>query len=167
MVMSLRNIFLRREGFTLVNIPSVNNLHSMHLQLLPLAVGILGATVMPHSLFLGSALATQDRVSFRAKQNTTSTFNKGLEELLPITPVDRISIFRRFYKDRKEAFFGAFRKPFASVCTTAAKSHSERENNPCEFVEAHLNYGVFDMVGSLLGFAVMINSLWSFRLLSC
>ncbi|EEB88195.1 hypothetical protein MPER_14104, partial [Moniliophthora perniciosa FA553] len=28
-----------------------------------LSVGILGATVMPHSLFLGSALATQDRIT--------------------------------------------------------------------------------------------------------
>ena len=28
-----------------------------------LAVGILGATVMPHAIFLGSHLATQDRIS--------------------------------------------------------------------------------------------------------
>src|SRR5712691_3024137 len=29
------------------------------------AVGIIGATVMPHGLFLGSALATQDRASVK------------------------------------------------------------------------------------------------------
>ena len=29
------------------------------------AVGILGATIMPHSLYLGSALATQDRASVK------------------------------------------------------------------------------------------------------
>ncbi|KAF8971905.1 natural resistance-associated macrophage protein-domain-containing protein [Flammula alnicola] len=74
------------------------------------SVGIIGATVMPHSLFLGSALATQDR-------------------------------------------------PPASAYSTAATRHSERQNNSFEFIRAHIYHGTVDVVGSLLGFAVMINSL--------
>ena len=145
---------------------SIDNFRSVHSQLHPLAVGILGATVMPHSLFLGSALATQDRVSFRPRQNSRdpAKLNKESEESLPIQLVET-SRFRRFYKDSKEAFLSAFRKPPANVYTTAATRHSERENNSFEFVKAHLNHGTFDMVGSLLGFAVMINSLWVFYLI--
>ncbi|ETW87567.1 Mn2+ and Fe2+ transporter of the NRAMP family [Heterobasidion irregulare TC 32-1] len=60
------------------------------------AVGILGATVMPHAIFLGSFLATQDRV-----------------------------------------------RP---------------DNNSLEFIQAHLGHGIVDMVMSLLGVAVPINS---------
>ncbi|KAF9564934.1 natural resistance-associated macrophage protein [Agrocybe pediades] len=83
------------------------------------SVGILGATVMPHSLFLGSALATQDRISYHDKQETRA-------DLTTIEAVTR---------------------------------HSEHQNNPFEFVRAHIYHGTFDVVGSLLGFAVMINSL--------
>jgi len=163
-VISLQNIFLRRGVFTPVSIPSIDIPRLLHLQLLRLAVGILGATVMPHSLFLGSALATQDRVSFRSKRNASNVtkLNKESEESLPIEPAEKSSMLRRFYEDSKESFLSAFRKPPASVYATAATRHSERENNPFEFVKAHLYYGTFDMIGSLLGFAVMINSLWVF-----
>jgi metal iron transporter len=125
--------------------------------LYPLAVGILGATVMPHSLFLGSALATQDRISFRSKHNA-SNLAKIDNESLPMK-TKKQSMFYRFYEDRKEAFLGAFRKPPPSFYASATR-HGEHENNPFEFVKAHLYHGTFDMVGSLLGFAVMINSLW-------
>jgi len=38
-------------------------------------------------------------------------------------------------------------------------SYSDRENNSVGFIRAHINHGMFDMAGSLLGFAIMINSL--------
>ncbi|KIY53634.1 putative transporter of the NRAMP family [Fistulina hepatica ATCC 64428] len=63
-----------------------------------ISVGILGATVMPHSLFLGSALATQDRLAMKS-------------------------------------------------------------NNSLSFIRAHMYHGMVDVAGSLLGFAVLINSL--------
>ncbi|EDR15358.1 putative transporter of the NRAMP family [Laccaria bicolor S238N-H82] len=75
------------------------------------SVGILGATVMPHSLFLGSALATQDRIEF-----------KPTNELI-LTP------------------------------------NQSKESQDTAFIHAHLWHGVVDMVVSLLGFAVIINSL--------
>jgi metal iron transporter len=116
---------------------------------------------MPHSLFLGSALATQDRISFRSKKNTSNPakLDKESEELLPMKPTKKQSMFYRFYEDRKEAFLGAFRKPPPSFYASATR-HGEHENNPFEFVKAHLYHGTFDMVGSLLGFAVVTNSLW-------
>ncbi|KIM38137.1 hypothetical protein M413DRAFT_447908 [Hebeloma cylindrosporum] len=124
------------------------------------SVGILGATVMPHSLFLGSALATQDRVSFRSKKDESNLeqLDKESDMSLPVKSVKTRSIFHRFYEDRKEAFLGAFRKPPPNLYAAATR-HGEHENNPFEFIKAHLNHGTFDMVGSLLGFAVMINSL--------
>jgi metal iron transporter len=39
------------------------------------------------------------------------------------------------------------------------KSHEHRENNALEFVQSHLHHGIVDVVGSLLGFAVIINAL--------
>ncbi|KAF8167251.1 natural resistance-associated macrophage protein-domain-containing protein [Crassisporium funariophilum] len=126
------------------------------------SVGILGATVMPHSLFLGSALATQDRISFRAKGNAnvlTTVNSKESDESLQSKPIEKLSSVRRFYEDCKDSIFAAFRKPPGNVYATTATRHHERQNNPYEFVRAHIYHGMFDIVGSLLGFAVMINSL--------
>lgn len=129
----------------------------------PLAVGIIGATVMPHSLFLGSALATQDRISFRASQeagtcNTVST--KDTDDSFPNQPSEKVSCSRRLFEKSKKFVLVAFLKPPAS---TTATRYSERQNNPFEFVRAHIYHGMFDVVGSLLGFAVMINSLYVIR----
>ncbi|KAK1236706.1 Manganese transporter smf1 [Marasmius sp. AFHP31] len=109
------------------------------------SVGILGATVMPHSLFLGSALSTQDRV-----QSVQPTHEKHT-----------ISIFslKRFSLPRARAFLiHAFQKPPPNSFATSAKRHSERENKSLEFVKQHLYHGIVDVAISLLGFAVLINS---------
>ena len=37
--------------------------------------------------------------------------------------------------------------------------HADWENNSLEFVKSHLYHGMADMIGSLMGFAVAINSL--------
>ncbi|KAF8971904.1 natural resistance-associated macrophage protein-domain-containing protein [Flammula alnicola] len=126
------------------------------------SVGILGATVMPHSLFLGSALATQDRISFRSEGNVnglTPLNDKESEESLSVKLPENTSIFRRFYEECRESVLSAFRKPPASAYSTTATRHSERQNNSVGFIRAHIYHGTFDVVGSLLGFAVMINSL--------
>ncbi|CAK5280690.1 unnamed protein product [Mycena citricolor] len=96
-----------------------------------LAVGILGATVMPHSLFLGSALAVQDRVGTPLEMR---------EEPPPFNLWLKIKLL--------------FRTPPAS--TLAKPQH---ENNTLTFVRNHLAHQTFDVVGSLLGFAVLINSM--------
>ena len=57
-------------------IPVCNHLHDPDSNLA--GIGILGATVMPHALFLGSSLATQDRVQMDDEQlpATTDTRSK-------------------------------------------------------------------------------------------
>ncbi|KAF5327083.1 hypothetical protein D9619_004505 [Psilocybe cf. subviscida] len=141
------------------------------------SVGILGATVMPHSLFIGSALATQDRVSFRSESTIEeisapsghpfrTVDTKASDDSLPHVPKltrSRTSIFtsaaRTFFAELKESAVDSFRKPPANVYSTTATSHKDRQNNPDEFVKAHLYHGTIDVVGSLLGFAVVINSI--------
>ncbi len=93
------------------------------------SVGILGATVMPHSLFLGSALATQDRVAANSVE----------EE------VEKPQMFRQRIRS-------AFRLAPISPPLTL-------NNNSLSFIKLHLYHGIADVVLSLLCFAVVINSL--------
>lgn len=118
---------------------------------------------MPHSLFLGSALATQDRISFRAPQDAESNTvsKKETDDSLQNQPSEKVSHLRRLCKKFKIFILDAFLKPPANLYC-----FGERQNNSFEFVRAHIYYGMFDMIGSLFGFAVMINSLYVIRSLS-
>ncbi|KAL0573855.1 Manganese transporter smf1 [Marasmius crinis-equi] len=111
------------------------------------SVGILGATIMPHSLFLGSALATQDRVQ--------------ADGAVPHTPLSIASLYPSnwfSFPRLRESLSQALQKPPRKLSGTFAKRHSERVNRPLEFVKAHLYHGIVDVALSLLGFAVVINS---------
>ncbi|OSD05931.1 natural resistance-associated macrophage protein [Trametes coccinea BRFM310] len=107
------------------------------------AVGILGATVMPHALFLGSYLATQDRVApapvlpVPASAETTTFVQKirdWFKSLFAVSRAERIAASRE-YRDK----YG-------------------RQNNELAFVRAHLTHGLVDVIVSLLAVAVPINS---------
>lgn len=126
------------------------------------AVGIIGATVMPHSLFLGSALATQDRIDFRPDDDNDADSLKNVnadERGRAGTNNGLGSMFYQFCSNMKESVMDAFRKPPPNLYARAATKHSDHTNNPDAFVRAHIYHGTADIVGSLLGFAVMINSL--------
>lgn len=108
------------------------------------AIGIVGATVMPHGLFLGSNLATQDRVSQPSQP-------------LPI-PADarRPSFFQRLGRFwRNIIYFSPSGRDDEKDYTSR---HGFRQNNSIEFIRAHLGYGTVDLILSLLGLAVPINS---------
>ncbi|KAF9461893.1 natural resistance-associated macrophage protein-domain-containing protein [Collybia nuda] len=124
------------------------------------SVGILGATVMPHSLFLGSALATQDRISpapKKIKKPTSITDDsKNSSETEFFQPKTK---HQRIWSAIKESVCAPFRVPEASEYSTRATRHCGRENKPLAFVKAHIYHGIVDVVLSLLGFAVLINSL--------
>jgi metal iron transporter len=124
------------------------------------AVGILGATVMPHSLFLGSALATQNRVSSAPKSgyllSPSSDSSKSSSQTTIYRPLSR---YQRAIHVIKEFLITPFRTPPASAYSTRAQRHEDRENNSFEFIKAHIYHGTVDMMISLLGFAVMINAL--------
>ncbi|KAJ6601396.1 natural resistance-associated macrophage protein-domain-containing protein [Mycena vulgaris] len=123
------------------------------------SVGILGATVMPHSLFLGSALATQDRMSVETPPEVPKLEVLSVADSRETTTTTKTlcqsSRFRRFC----EALASLFRTPPPSSSSTRVKRHADRENNTLDFIRAHLNHGIVDVVGSLLGFAVLINSM--------
>ncbi|KAK7034604.1 Manganese transporter smf1 [Paramarasmius palmivorus] len=112
------------------------------------SVGILGATVMPHSLFLGSALATQDRISPPLYEESEPA-HAGRPS---------VSSPKSVLASLRTNVVNAFRTPPPSQFTTEAKTHSERDNNSLAFVKGHLYHGIVDVAFSLLGFAVVINS---------
>ncbi|KAJ3853998.1 natural resistance-associated macrophage protein-domain-containing protein [Lentinula lateritia] len=123
------------------------------------SVGILGATVMPHSLFLGSALATQDRDSSPKSQypshsidlsiSSTSTVFSARDS--PETSARKETPeVAQVFRTHPETTYGA---------KYNIKRHEDWENNSFDFVKRHLYHGIVDMTGSLLGFAVVINSM--------
>lgn len=110
------------------------------------AVGILGATVMPHALFLGSYLATQDRIGpapilpdpaltmASGPSNLRARLSAWFQSLFTISRAERIAASRN-YRDK----YG-------------------RQNNELDFIRAHLSHGLVDVIASLLAVAVPINS---------
>lgn len=120
------------------------------------SVGILGATVMPHSLFLGSALATQDRVSPpKPSMSTDSLEDMGMAPAY----TSPTSTIRNILRKTAQWIVASFRTPPPSASSAQATTHAEHDNRPLSFIKAHLYHGTADIIGSLLGFAVLINSL--------
>ncbi|OCH95717.1 smf Mn2+ and Fe2+ transporter-like protein [Obba rivulosa] len=127
------------------------------------SIGILGATVMPHSLFLGSALATQDRVSSKGD----ILYDASIALAKPIPSLDSNILPSAFAKKCASTVLRKFKRSVCSVFQILPveseegrpKSHAERSNNCLSFIRAHLWHGIVDMVISLLGLAVVINSL--------
>jgi metal iron transporter len=113
-----------------------------------IAVGILGATIMPHALFLGSFMSTQDRIGNSQPSlpnpvqapdvpptpDIKARFKKWLASLFEVTRAERVAVSRDY------------RMKYA------------RENSELSFIQAHLKHGIVDIVTSLLGVAVPINA---------
>lgn len=100
---------------------------------------------MPHALFLGSYLSTQDRVSTDVEVKSSS-----LPEPAPQRKIVTV------------------KKMIGKLFSVTKTNHHDeidlttpyglRHNNTMAFVKAHLNHGKWDIILSLLGFAVLINS---------
>ncbi|KAG8721003.1 hypothetical protein FRC09_008624 [Ceratobasidium sp. 395] len=138
------------------------------------SIGILGATVMPHAIFLGSSLATLDRVSPAP----------SLEQLPnPQAENANLTIMQKINRTRKALFYvepkckgNPLMNTRTDVYARSEVSHSKDEvpgtptgrnhssptrkylNNSVEFIREHLGHAIIDIVMSLLGFAVVINS---------
>ena len=129
------------------------------------AIGIIGATVMPHSLFLGSALATQDRIKhsteFPASASVSSSRATAGESASESSSVNDISQPHVLLKKLKEAARATVQlKRVEGDGALKAKTHDEWTNRPLEVVRRHIYHGIVDMVISLLGLAVVINALY-------
>ena len=107
---------------------------------------------MPHALFLGSHLATQDRISSPAPSSPTIP--------LPVGSTSAPHHNRR--KERLRAYIRSLFTISRSERIAANKAHRNQfvrpETNSLEFIHAHLTHGIVDIVTSLLGVAVPINS---------
>jgi len=106
------------------------------------AIGIIGATVMPHALFLGSNLATQDRVS------------QPSQPLPPPVDTRRSSFLQRLQRVWTSTFYISQHNDTKDLTTP----HEFRTNNSMNFIRSHLGHGTADIILSLLGLAVPINS---------
>ncbi|KAG8689355.1 hypothetical protein FRC09_012454 [Ceratobasidium sp. 395] len=166
------------------------------------SIGILGATVMPHALFLGSSLATLNRIS-----------DPAIHATLPYHEQKRTYTFWQQFGRARRALFWVQRSPQSGpsiapneadsaraavsmpelrrdvtppiarhtppppqteVVTTVGSAEDESKsvpqiqpqdegyrghhNNSLTFIRAHLGHAIVDIVMSLLGFAVSINS---------
>ncbi|TFY83316.1 hypothetical protein EWM64_g694 [Hericium alpestre] len=109
------------------------------------AVGILGATVMPHALFLGSFLSTQDRLS------------TDLPSLPAPTHGARLGIRRRI-QAWVRSLFTMSRSERVATDREHRNKYTRPENNTLDFIHAHLGHSTFDIVASLLCVAVPINA---------
>ncbi|KAF8676798.1 Mn2 and Fe2 [Rhizoctonia solani] len=147
------------------------------------SIGILGAT-MPHAIFLGSSLATLDRVSSAPPPLANLPAPNANDQ--PVTFWQKITKFRKsmIYVERKPPGNPLMStRPNESGAaevkeseTASVSSHSKDDelasptgknhpvvsrkylNNSTEFIGAHLGHAIIDIVMSLLGFAVVINS---------
>ncbi|KAG8220043.1 natural resistance-associated macrophage protein-domain-containing protein [Butyriboletus roseoflavus] len=108
------------------------------------AIGIVGATVMPHGLFLGSHFATQDRLS---------SSHSTLSLPAPLQP----SSFRSILRQRWRSMFSITRTSYDDS-TDKLTRHGLRQNNSLSFIRSHLTHATVDIILSLLAVAVPINS---------
>lgn len=99
---------------------------------------------------LGSALATQDRISALPLKEEDS------DKEFPTRTVSRN---RTKIGNAVDFFLSAFRIPHTEPGVPLPPTHSEWENRPFAVVQGHLSHGITNIVLSLLGFAVLINSL--------
>ena len=148
---------LKRSSEAVLSIPVRTPYPSVRLLIVVPAVGVLGATVMPHSLFLGSRLATQDRL---AKDSET---NSGLPKLSETSASRQMTLSQRVLRSIRFAF--SWRRLFSmsrsgdTSYPSNVLTHADRENNKLDFVRSHMYHGMADVIASLMGFAVVINSL--------
>lgn len=120
-----------------------------------LAVGIVGATVMPHSLFLGSHLATQDRLATDSEEDLPKCSETSSLHQLTLSQ-RMLRYIRRMFSRRR--LFSISRSDETSYPQNVL-THADRNNNKLAFVRSHIYHGMADVITSLMGFAVVINSL--------
>ena len=122
------------------------------------AIGIIGATVMPHSIFLGSTLATQDRIT-KSKLSRIESRQTADSEATAALSVWRMPTFLQAVRRVRSGFASTFRIVPIEEYASEPKTHADHENNSYTFVRAHIYHGMVDIAVSLLGIAVVINAL--------
>jgi len=109
---------------------------------------------MPHSLFLGSHLATQDRESKASIVQISILSDKAPEQVSTSDRGRLRYLGSAIWRSCKSLFI-------VEELGARPKSHEHRKNNSLEFIRLHINHAMVDVVSSLLGFAVIINALYA------
>ncbi|KZT73251.1 Nramp-domain-containing protein [Daedalea quercina L-15889] len=129
---------------------------------LPTTIGLLGATIMPHSLFLGSALAARQREPEEEEalgekpEAWTSNLSLAEKSRSIMSNIKAGFSTDSLIRSAKRAFHMG-RVPDEE--RRLPKTHSEHENHSLGFVRRHFSYGHRNTMISLLGLVLVINSL--------
>lgn len=156
-----------------------------------IAVGIIGATVMPHAFFIGSKMACMRRIPPSAygdadedRPEDDDAYYTSKDETLatPTPPMEEPERPRYFFMPSLHLpqplrmsqtgfdFMSSPRIPMDDLAITAESAQpgdTKRRSTPVELqrpkpslncVKAHLTHSVIDVSGSLLGFALVVNS---------
>ncbi|KAK4049425.1 Manganese transporter smf1 [Microbotryomycetes sp. JL201] len=122
-----------------------------------IAVGIIGATVMPHAFFIGNKIATQRRL-VPADYGEDEDGNPIAGDMPPV-PVRRPSTGPALHMPQPFSIDLNDMRGSNSKIKQISKQDDDCYRRPSlACVRAHLPHAMFDVAGSLLGFAVLINS---------
>ncbi|GAA5984827.1 hypothetical protein JCM5350_004250 [Sporobolomyces pararoseus] len=154
-----------------------------------IAVGIIGATVMPHAFFIGSKMACMRRIPPSAygdaeedRPEDDDAYYTSKDEDAPATPVQEPERPRYFFMPSLHLpqpfrmsqtgfdFMSSPRIPMEDLSAAVEESDGQEgkpKSKPVELqrpkpslncVKAHLTHACLDVAGSLLGFALVVNS---------
>ena len=125
-----------------------------------ISVGIIGATVMPHALFLGSKLGTIERMDFpeldEADEEQDGTKTAEAEGM----PLDKMATPRVRTRSRSMANMGPslhmpHPTPMPSLPLTP---RDESQARSLRSIKIHVHHAQVDIVISLFSFALVVNS---------
>lgn len=110
---------------------------------------------MPHTLFLGSRLATQDRIT----EDSDTDLPKSSGSSSP----PRMTLWQRILRSIRSTFgwkklFNISRSDDPNVPLNVL-THADWENNELSFVKSHIYHSMIDMSSTLMTVAIIINAM--------
>ncbi|TNY23362.1 natural resistance-associated macrophage protein-domain-containing protein [Rhodotorula diobovata] len=117
-----------------------------------IAVGIIGATVMPHAFYIGSKMATMRRLKPEDYGESSAAYEGG--DVASDDDYDDDDAWQKKHDAQRRSSSTGSPEEFID-----RRSRAQRYTDPTlACVEAHLTHASLDIAGSLLGFAVVVNS---------
>lgn len=119
------------------------------------AIGIIGATVMPHALFLGSKVAILDRVTWNDDWETRSDDKSRQEDVCEPENQENLDTPDLHAINRLPAVLA----PCQSVKRREWNQIDQRMvDNPIDYIRSHLGHASFDIGISLFTLALPVNA---------
>lgn len=123
-----------------------------------ISVGIVGATVMPHSLFLGSKLATISRTEETVKTRPKDAEKQKMDDSAGVTQNSDIELSAASPLSRSRSVGPSLHMP--QPIPFPSMPFPERSTKPrsLAYIRTHLHHAQLDIATSLFFFALVINS---------